>query len=183
MSRPRKNVGERSAYQKISDAFWRLLETEDYNHITVKMITNEAGVNRNTIYYHFDNIDEMARQFFIDEFRETILPNYDLEIVDLSSNKRELVRWQRISLFTCKKSEYLESIIRNELRQYWMRQINAKYEDLAFKDKIQIEFILSGTLTSIAMARESNDPNIISELTETEIGKALHNFFFPQKHN
>ena len=64
-----------------------------------------------------------------------------------------------------------------------MRQINAKYEDLAFKDKIQIEFILSGTLTSIAMARESNDPNIISEITETEIGKALHNFFFPQKHN
>lgn len=40
----------------IRDAFWELLEEKPYNKITVQDIVNRCQVNRNTFYYHFQNI-------------------------------------------------------------------------------------------------------------------------------
>lgn len=46
------------------EVFWELLEEKPYSAITVKLITQRAGVNHNTFYYHFQNIDDMAMRFF-----------------------------------------------------------------------------------------------------------------------
>lgn len=40
----------------IKDAFWELLEEKPYNKITVQDIVNRCHVNRNTFYYHFQDI-------------------------------------------------------------------------------------------------------------------------------
>ena len=47
------------------EVFWELLEEKPYSAITVKLITQRAGVNHNTFYYHFQNIDDMAMRFFV----------------------------------------------------------------------------------------------------------------------
>ncbi len=46
------NLTERA----IKDAFIRLLEERPISKITVKDITSSCGVNRNTFYYHFQDI-------------------------------------------------------------------------------------------------------------------------------
>ena len=40
----------------IKDTFWELLEEKPYNKITVQDIVNRCRVNRNTFYYHFQDI-------------------------------------------------------------------------------------------------------------------------------
>ena len=46
----------------IRDAFWELLEEKPYNKITVQDIVNRCQVNRNTFYYHFQNIPALMEE-------------------------------------------------------------------------------------------------------------------------
>lgn len=40
----------------IKETFWEILEEKPYNKITVQDIVNRCQVNRNTFYYHFQDI-------------------------------------------------------------------------------------------------------------------------------
>ena len=60
MSRPPKTERDKMATVKIEKAFWSLLETEKYTDITVLRISQEAGINRNSFYYHYKDIDDLA---------------------------------------------------------------------------------------------------------------------------
>lgn len=44
----------------ISDMFWQLLEEKPYNKITVQNIVERCQLNRNTFYYHFQDIPALA---------------------------------------------------------------------------------------------------------------------------
>lgn len=46
--------------QAIQDTFWQLLEEKPYDKITVRDIVERCGVNRNTFYYHFRDIPDLA---------------------------------------------------------------------------------------------------------------------------
>lgn len=43
----------------IIEAFWQLLEEKSYSKITVKDIVNRCQINRNTFYYHFQDIPDL----------------------------------------------------------------------------------------------------------------------------
>ena len=43
----------------IKETFWEILEEKPYNKITVQDIVNRCQVNRNTFYYHFQDIPDL----------------------------------------------------------------------------------------------------------------------------
>lgn len=51
----------------IRDAFIRLLSERPLSKITVKDITNECGINRNSFYYHYPDIPSLIEEIFSDE--------------------------------------------------------------------------------------------------------------------
>ena len=44
------------------EALLALLETKDYEYITIKEICNKAGFNRSTFYLHYDSIDDLLEE-------------------------------------------------------------------------------------------------------------------------
>ena len=46
----------------IMDTFWELLEENPYNKISVRLIVERCGVNRNTFYYYFQDIPALAEE-------------------------------------------------------------------------------------------------------------------------
>ena len=56
----------------IKDAFWQLLEEKPYSSITVKDIVNRCQVNRNTFYYHFQDIPSLL-ELVIREWTDEII--------------------------------------------------------------------------------------------------------------
>lgn len=46
----------------IMDAFWELLEENPYNKISVRLIVERCGVNRNTFYYYFQDIPALVEE-------------------------------------------------------------------------------------------------------------------------
>ncbi|MBD5551493.1 MAG: TetR family transcriptional regulator [Lachnospiraceae bacterium] len=63
----------------ICEVFWQLLEEKPYNKITVQDIVNRCQVNRNTFYYHFQDIPALT-EYSIKAFSEDIIEkNYYFE--------------------------------------------------------------------------------------------------------
>ena len=56
----------------IIDCFWQLLDEKPYNKITVKNIVERCQVNRNTFYYHFQDIPELLERVIKQEADEII---------------------------------------------------------------------------------------------------------------
>ena len=52
----------RDSRKRIMDSFWDLLEENPYHKITVKLIVERCGVNRNTFYYYFQDIPSLTEE-------------------------------------------------------------------------------------------------------------------------
>ena len=60
MVRPRADLPGPSAKERIEQAFWSQLSEKDYSQMTVDSLCADAGINHNTLYYHFGNLDRFA---------------------------------------------------------------------------------------------------------------------------
>ena len=56
----------------IIDTFWQLLEEKPYHKITVQDIVDRCHVNRNTFYYHFQDIPSLAENS-VEEWMDTVI--------------------------------------------------------------------------------------------------------------
>ena len=60
----------------IVNAFIQLLSEKPVNKITVKDIVERCGVNRNTFYYHFHDIPDLAEQMMEEKADQLIQNHY-----------------------------------------------------------------------------------------------------------
>lgn len=74
-SLPFWRCGNEPNKKAISDAFWQLLEERPYNKITLQNIVEYCQVNRNTFYYHFQDIPALT-EYSIQEWTEEIIKNH-----------------------------------------------------------------------------------------------------------
>lgn len=51
----------------IIESFLKLLNQRHLNQITVKDIVEDCGINRNSFYYHFENISSLVEEIMIEE--------------------------------------------------------------------------------------------------------------------
>ncbi|AKP67491.1 TetR/AcrR family transcriptional regulator [Companilactobacillus ginsenosidimutans] len=56
----------------LKDAFRALSKTNSYHEITVKKLTEKAGINRKTFYLHYDSIDDFL-DTFVNELSDELL--------------------------------------------------------------------------------------------------------------
>lgn len=56
----------------IKETFVELLYEKPYSQITVKNIVEACGINRNTFYYHFDDIPSLVKEIIEDQALEII---------------------------------------------------------------------------------------------------------------
>ena len=67
MPRPRRDSEILPAKERLENAFWELLSEREYRKITVTDIVRTADVNRNSFYYHFDDIPSLLEEILVEE--------------------------------------------------------------------------------------------------------------------
>ncbi|KAB5607176.1 TetR/AcrR family transcriptional regulator [Bifidobacterium jacchi] len=77
MPRPRRNSAIPPAKERLEDAFWTLLADRRYRRITVTDVVRQAGVNRNSFYYHFADLAELADSAIMHTVQNTNPPTPD----------------------------------------------------------------------------------------------------------
>ncbi|MCR5760672.1 MAG: TetR/AcrR family transcriptional regulator [Sphaerochaetaceae bacterium] len=163
MSRPKK-TDDGKAREAMEQAFWNLLEKMPYKNITIKTLAAEAGVNHNTFYYHFKNMEDLALYCFDNCVKQEVLPDFEQDLLTLIhaiKNKDPHIYpiWRKVSLFTCRESDYLESVFKKALRQKWYTNAEVKDNKPDKGQDALMDFIESGIVILIAHARNLNDPS------------------------
>ena len=74
MPRPRHDSEVLPAKERLENAFWELLADRDYRKITVTDVVREAGVNRNSFYYHFSSLPELADSAILHQVESIPIP-------------------------------------------------------------------------------------------------------------
>ena len=66
----------------IMESVLRLLEERPLNKITVKDIVDECGINRNTFYYHFEDISSLIEAIIISEVDRVMTQYRDISSLE-----------------------------------------------------------------------------------------------------
>lgn len=82
--------------ESIRKTFMELLEQKSFSKITVKDISERVGINRQTFYYHYRDIVDLASSIIIDMCKDCFRPENDLstclmEIYDVMMREKTIV--------------------------------------------------------------------------------------------
>ena len=183
MARPRKAQEELKATVKIEGAFWRLLETQSFSEITVRLISQESGTNRNSFYYHYTDINDLAYKAFRNnankEVTETLIPallsaleGYDrIEVSELDPSI--LMHSGRIMLCAGSDSPYLRQLVEELLKDIWFDALGIREDLLSESEKLQVGFIFAGLVATLGSREVRESPLQMLMLAQTEIGRTI----------
>lgn len=157
MIRPRKDSPGPHAEQRIITAFWALLETRGYEAITVALLSRTAHVSPNTLYYHFQGIEDVAVAAFNGVLsRELVMKVLNADVKGLKQILDEdeslVVRFHRVSLFAASRSAELETIFADSITGIWLSTLNISRDDLDEEERLDIAFCISGLQRALASA-------------------------------
>lgn len=181
MARPKKTDKEAMATVRIEDAFWKLLEEMDYQEITVLRVSQESGTNRNSFYYHYKDINDLARSAFMhnvdDEITGTLfsslLPGFNgNDLAESGISPELLAHSKRIMLCARSGSSFLNRLVKDLLRQIWFETLGINDACLSSSAHLQVDFIFSGLVSVLGSQEIEHAPLMMAELSGTEIGKA-----------
>ena len=117
----------------IKESFIKLLNERPLSKISVKDIVEDCGINRNSFYYHFQDIPALL-ETIITEQAEELINNYP-EIDSLEEGMEVATQFaiqNKMAVF-----HIYNSVNRDMYEQYTMRlckHVVAKYLEVAFKD-------------------------------------------------
>ncbi|MDO4442851.1 MAG: TetR/AcrR family transcriptional regulator [Slackia sp.] len=177
MARPKKNQEGPSAQERIEQAFWTLLDRNGYEGITVSALSRTANVSPNTFYYHYDNIEAVARKAFGENLIRDI-PRFILEgrheklDAVISENKDSLAqRARRIALFAASESGILRTIVLESFTRIWMDTIGIDEADLSEEERLSVDFIAHGIVSVLARASTLDLARIYPAFLESSLGQ------------
>lgn len=129
----------------IIDTFWQLLEEEPYSKITVQGIVERCQVNRNTFYYHFQDIPTLV-ECSIQKWTESVIDKncqLDLPANCIIPVTRELMN-RKAAFIHLYHSANRESLMRhlNEISQHIVQfYIDDVIKSMAVPDEDRVALI------------------------------------------
>ncbi len=172
MPRPRRDGDTPPAIQRMIDAFWQLLSRTEYHNITVTDIVHEAGVNRNSFYYHFSKLSELADAAILAEVNRSPLTSESPNLDDSSQEWRdrftemlldpsETQRLDRLALLaSANSSPELVKSLHDFERMSLIHMLDRDENDLDLRTDLLIDFAVGGLLSVLKrwpQLRQSTD--------------------------
>lgn len=176
MGRPRNYSNEIKATEKIENAFWKILETEGFKSITILRLSQESGVNKNTIYYHYDNVEDVAQKAFEHNVNHQVADKFLSSILNKNANTfidaTMLQNIKRIHLLAKSESPFLHTLVSKSLIDTWVKKLNIDYDKLSDSELISIRFLSSGITSILGDENLFVNQTTIREFPFTALGQA-----------
>ena len=66
----------------IKSCFLRLLDQKPLSQISVKLLVQECGINRNTFYYHYEDLPALIEEIIVEEMDRVIAQYPDVDSIE-----------------------------------------------------------------------------------------------------
>lgn len=180
MPRPRHDSEVLPAKERLENAFWELLADRDYRKIAVTDVVREAGVNRNSFYYHFSSLPELADSAILHQVESipinrtpirTAIPRNNGETASpprspiqssVSASTTALLAGPHSTL------ELTESL-RDFCRLQMLSTLQRDPKNLDLKTDLMVEFTVGGMLAVLQRWPELSDTIEIKDLLKEDV--------------
>ena len=179
MPRPKKDDPQSAATTKIETAFWRLLEEVGYSEITVRRVSQAAGVNRNSFYYHYESLEDLARKAFLNNaagahplISSLIAGFQDGGVPHVRPNDDAVNHARRVMHCARSESPFLKGMVGELLRDTWLDELGIDESLLSAGDRAQVDFIFAGLVAVLGSAEAAESPFVMARLAASPMGRA-----------
>lgn len=192
MPRPRHDSELLPAKERMRNAFWALLEDREYRKITVTDIVHEAQVNRNSFYYHYGSLSELADDAILQEVENTSIAQLVDETTDdhgIPSMDDDAVRehWHKRISAAINSSEHrtrlnhmallagphsspeLMDSLRDFTRMTLFTALKLDESDMTLRSDLYIDFAVGGILAILRRWPELREMNVAQTLYDNDI--------------
>lgn len=181
MARPKAGEGT-PARERIESAFWELLAEMSYPEITIALLAKRAGVNHNTFYYYYKNIDELAAQLV----EQSIVPDLSLHIATVfmtgtfdvratMANTEARERFGRICLLAGPNSaSWIKDKMRETVMGLWSKSLGIDPADFTPEERTLFTFIFGGMLAVLGSSRPDEGLTQIASFAESDLGRGAY---------
>lgn len=191
MPRPRHDSELLPAKERMRNAFWALLEDREYRKITVTDIVHEAQVNRNSFYYHYGSLSELADDAILQEVENTSIAQLVDETTDdhgipsMDDAVRE--HWHKRISAAINSSEHrtrlnhmallagphsspeLMDSLRDFTRMTLFTALKLDESDMTLRSDLYIDFAVGGILAILRRWPELREMNVAQTLYDDDI--------------
>ena len=163
MARPKYTEGDVQALDKLEQAFWEALEQTPYAKMSVRGIVAAAGLNKNTFYYHFGTLDDLARYCV-----NRSLPSELGKIVFLQGStagtrafEQALAsqtvkrKFARVRLMLSPNAQALQGIVSDELVSIWKSILSEPSAGASEQRDLLLKFAAGGLVKALHGKLES----------------------------
>ena len=128
MPRPRRDSEILPAKERLENAFWELLSEREYRKITVTDIVRTADVNRNSFYYHFDDIPSLLEEILVEEADRFVATETDnntsvyeslISVIDYAFSNKSVIQHIYNSANRTTFDVYLNRICTHAIKSYF----------------------------------------------------------------
>ena len=121
----------------IINTFFKMLEERPLNKITVTDIVKECGINRNSFYYHYEDIPTLIKDWMLSEFEKNSskqsstddIENYiDIFINFVLANKKILLR-----IYDSVDRQIFEEGLGEKCKNWAKYYVNQRFASLTLK--------------------------------------------------
>ena len=176
MGRPRKD-GQDSAVSRMEAAFFRVMEETPFGKLTVRAVVTEAGVNRNSFYYHYAGIDDLARSavanLLVPEIPRMILrglgPGSE-QVVQVLEGVHGDDRLRKLFILIGPNStSALRAMLKDAVLDLWLQTFEVERGDLTPEESATVDFLLAGALELVGQVKQSDARAALSRLSSIPI--------------
>ena len=181
MARPAYRGDDKTAYEKLVEAFWQSLEEGTFSRLTVSGICKRTGLNRNSFYYHFEDMDDLARSVVASAL-EKDLPALMIAqsgkdatgIAETLDSSRYAQKFERVCLVAGSNSTpALQSMLKVALSEIWCHTLDIDLEKLTKEDRVVFEFCLGGVLSLLAFRHDTGINITMGEMLKTDFAQGM----------
>lgn len=109
--------------KEIINTFVKLLNEKEFDKIKITEIVKECGINRNTFYYHYEDINDLAKSF-LDDLKEKIVDSCK------DDEEKRKIKFVRAKEFLSQNRNAIYHIYNSTLKDYFEQDVYNAIEAL-----------------------------------------------------
>lgn len=169
MGRPRYSKDDDTAQDRLKHMFWEQLKETPYEKMTARNVAAAAGVNKNTLYYHYNSLDDLAR----DAVSEVLDPRFvsmlahvikaeaacepAAESLPPLTGELATIADRVCIIASSRGADDFRDILKDAVGHAWGDAFGFEVERLSQQDRLTYEFALGGFVSLLAFrARGGN---------------------------
>jgi AcrR family transcriptional regulator len=164
----------------LEDAFWTLLAEQPYREMTMGALARRAGVNHNTFYYYYANLDAMAAQLL----EENLVPELPARLLaegpagiarTITDDATVIAHFRRMCLMVGPHgAPWMAERLRQAVMALWLDRFDRDEAGLDRSDAITLTWLIGGLVAVLGRYGQDLDPAQLAAVARGPLGQGVY---------